>query len=136
MSQTASALCITATNPPRTPRPSAPSSDQRRERRRQGEFRMSVDTVRSIGGKPATFLTNESRETSDGWYRGSVVNFFPRGREATAEREVEEIYKHVLKGWVPDQPFITKTDLITAFGSCFAAHLEQHLRGHGYRTSI
>ena len=97
---------------------------------------MSVDTVRSIGGKVAAFLKPENQETSDGWYRGNVVNFFPRRRDRVPEQEPEEIYKHVLKGWVPDEPFITKSDLITAFGSCFAAHVEQHLRGHGYRTSI
>jgi hypothetical protein len=97
---------------------------------------MVAEVQVSVGGKLATFLKPENLETSDGWYRGSVVNFFPRERERTAERDPEEIFRHVLKGWVPDKPFISKDDFITAFGSCFAAHVEKHLRGRGYRTSI
>ncbi|HEX5704359.1 MAG TPA: GSCFA domain-containing protein [Pyrinomonadaceae bacterium] len=38
----------------------------------------------------------------------------------------------VLQGWLPERPFLNSRTRITAFGSCFAAHLVNYLRQIGY----
>lgn len=63
------------------------------------------------------------------WYRGEHCNFLP-DREAMAEPEA--LAKYVGYGWLPAAPFITRTDPITTFGSCFAAHISTYLREAGY----
>lgn len=90
----------------------------------------------SIGDKTADFLNDGETIEADGWYRGETTNFYPRNREPGSDRDIDNIYQHVLKGWEPAEPFIGKDDLITAFGSCFAAYIESNLRWRGYKTSI
>jgi len=63
------------------------------------------------------------------WYRGEHCNFLP-DREALATSDA--LAKYVGFGWLPDAPFITKSDPITTFGSCFAAHISGYLIKSGY----
>src|SRR5258706_2165225 len=65
------------------------------------------------------------------WYRGDHTNFYPKKVHLL---ESDALFKYVLKGYVPDQPFITKDDFITSFGSCFADYLRCHLMELGYKT--
>lgn len=87
-------------------------------------------TPASVGASTADW------NPSDGWYRPGSVHFHASGRDRSLERDYSEIKKHVLDGWLPAAPFITKDKLITAFGSCFAYHVEDFLRAKGYTTSI
>jgi hypothetical protein len=41
----------------------------------------------------------------------------------------------VLRGWAPDAPRIDRTTHVTAFGSCFAAHITRWLAARNYRVS-
>ncbi len=66
------------------------------------------------------------------YYRGEHCNWMPN--EANM-KELNAIENHILKGWLPTAPFITKTNLVTAFGSCFAAHIMNSLHGWGYNTA-
>lgn len=66
------------------------------------------------------------------WYRGANTNFIPSKPMLAEEGAVE---RHILAGWLPDSPFITKDTRITAFGSCFAAHISKWLAGNGYRVN-
>lgn len=45
------------------------------------------------------------------------------------------ITENFLHGIAPAEPFIRRTDGITAFGSCFAGHVSAHLHGLGYRVN-
>ena len=45
------------------------------------------------------------------------------------------IEKYVLAGWSPEQPFITKEDRITVFGSCFGRVVKILLKGKGYKMT-
>jgi hypothetical protein len=84
----------------------------------------------SVGGPIADWIEY------DGWYRPGVLQFFPHNRPRDNEKTVESIRKHVLDGWRPAAPFISRKHLITAFGSCFAFYVEELLRRAGYQTSI
>lgn len=70
---------------------------------------------------PANFIEH----TNDGWHRPG--QFYPK--------KLGDDILSVCDGWLPPKPFITKDHLITAFGSCFAINIEEHLRKNGYRTS-
>jgi hypothetical protein len=65
------------------------------------------------------------------WFRGDHVNYMP---SRTNLFEKNAIQDYVLKGWLPDRPFISKNHYITAFGSCFAVHVSNYLLNHGYRV--
>jgi hypothetical protein len=99
------------------------------------EAQTAVNRV-SIGGQTATWLNEEIAGRQDGWYRGRSINYYPAHRDRSRERDLEQMHRNVLAGWVPDKPFLTKDMMITAFGSCFAQRVENHLRQRGYRTSI
>lgn len=72
----------------------------------------------------------------DGWYRPDSTRFLAHRRDRSIETTVEEVTRHVLDGWLPPAPFITRDMLITAFGSCFAYRVETVLRAAGYTTSL
>lgn len=72
----------------------------------------------------------------DGWYRPDATHFHAWTRDRDSERSYEQIKKHVLDGWLPPAPFIDRQMMITAFGSCFAFHVENYLRSIGFTTSI
>lgn len=63
------------------------------------------------------------------WYRGEHCNF-----HVAKKHRADPLYydKYVLHGWTPEAPFIKKSDCITSFGSCFAAHVTHHLKERGY----
>ncbi len=72
-----------------------------------------------------------------GWYRGEHCNFAPRippmgPKDAKMGPLVRE---HVLKGWIPDVPFLTKETPIMTFGSCFASSVLNYLIEHGYTVA-
>lgn len=64
------------------------------------------------------------------FYRGEHCNFMPTKEETV--RSPEEIEQYILTGWTPDKPFITKSDQILTFGSCFADSVQNYLRTKGY----
>jgi len=66
------------------------------------------------------------------WYRGEHCNFLP-DRKALSQSDA--LARYVGQGWLPARPFITKTDPITTFGSCFAEHISSYLRRNGYTTA-
>src|SRR5215472_1605415 len=65
------------------------------------------------------------------WYRGEHTNFIPSKAEL---QEPDAVDKYILAGWLPRRPFINKTVPITAFGSCFAAHISEYLLAAGYKV--
>lgn len=74
---------------------------------------------------------NDRRTEGHEWYRGEQVNFMPSRTNLFEKNAVED---YVLKGWLPEKPFISKSDYITAFGSCFAQHVTTFLLDRGYNV--
>ena len=66
------------------------------------------------------------------WYRGEIINNFPKQADYFEPSFLREF---LLKGWMPDAPFLTRGTRITAFGSCFAANITRHLSSLGYDLS-
>ena len=76
--------------------------------------------------------TGNDRRTENGsWFRGESINFMP---SRTNLFEKNAIHDYVLKGWLPDCPFISKDHYITAFGSCFASYVSRFLVERGYKV--
>ncbi len=73
------------------------------------------------------------RTTHPSWYRGEHCNFVPSRRNLD---EPDAIEKYLLHGWLPEAPFISRSQVVTSFGSCFAEHISRFLRDHGYTTGL
>lgn len=65
------------------------------------------------------------------WYRGEVCNFYPLNK-----KEIQDLEKYLLKGFIPKEPFLNKKTKITAFGSCFAEHVSKYLCNRKYNVSF
>jgi hypothetical protein len=65
------------------------------------------------------------------WFRGEHCNFNPTKADL---QQPDAIDRHILAGWLPPAPFLTKAHGITAFGSCFAVHISEHLTARSYRV--
>ena len=76
-------------------------------------------------------MAGKKRRAHVTWYRGENTNFHPM-RDSLSEPNAIEDY--IGLGWFPDAPFISKSDYITAFGSCFASEVTRYLANNGYRV--
>jgi hypothetical protein len=65
------------------------------------------------------------------WYRGEHTNYNPTKVNLFEQGAIDQ---YILKGWLPEAPFIAKATPIVAFGSCFAAHISRYLRERGYNV--
>lgn len=84
---------------------------------------------------PTLIEEEEGREVTlhGSWYRGrGKMNFHPI--KAVRERTAEAVDRHVMPGWIPSKRFIDKKTRITAFGSCFAAHVSDYLMERNYNV--
>ena len=72
------------------------------------------------------------KKVSRTFWRGENTQFRP---SAIAMREPDAMSKYVLKGLMPDQPFIDKDTTIVAFGSCFAQHISGYLNTIGFNVA-
>ena len=88
---------------------------------------------RSNGGLNVLNFERGAHQTTfnGSWYRGKHTNFIPCKAEL---QEPDAVDKYILAGWLPRRPFINKAVPITAFGSCFAAHISEHLLAAGYNV--
>jgi len=66
-------------------------------------------------------------ETGKFWHLGTHCNRMPK-------KDAINVFEHILKGWVPQTPFITQKQHITTFGSCFATHVTSYLKGNGFNV--
>jgi hypothetical protein len=82
---------------------------------------------------PVVEITRSGRTAKfhGSWYRGGSTNFIPSKPELSAPGGVE---RFVLLGWAPPAPVIDKRSAVLAFGSCFAAHISDHLHDRGYHV--
>lgn len=95
--------------------------------RRWGSWaRRFISGSRGTLTKKAVFTDRVHRS----WYRGEHTNFYPYNRE-----QLLDLNQCVLRGWVPDRPFITKEQKIIAFGSCFAQHVSDWLGKRGFTVN-
>ncbi len=73
-----------------------------------------------------------STQKGGSFYRGEAFDIMPRAARMYSEAGIE---KHILKGWMPREPFIGPTTNIVAFGSCFAANIGRYLTNLGFDVS-
>lgn len=69
------------------------------------------------------------RKMSDTFFRGDTTNFYPQ--DLSLER-ADVLPEYIVKGWMPERPFLDKTSAIVAFGSCFATAIRWLLTKKGY----
>jgi hypothetical protein len=83
-----------------------------------------------------TFAVHEPDSTPKGFnrtfFRGEQCNFYPYDADFKRANFIE---KYVLKGIAPETPPIDRGAKITAFGSCFAQNIANHLAQAGYDLS-
>jgi hypothetical protein len=63
------------------------------------------------------------------WYRGESTNLLPDKEQLAADGAAE---RYILAGHLPQQPFIKKNTIVSAFGSCFASKIYEYLQDKGY----
>lgn len=63
------------------------------------------------------------------WHRGPQTNYFPSQAEL---RTADGALRHIVQGWAPAEPMITRSTVVTAFGSCFAEHISRWLHARDY----
>lgn len=71
------------------------------------------------------------RKMSDTFFRGEATNFYPH--DISLERE-DVLSTYIVKGLMPEAPFLDKTSAIVAFGSCFATEIRWFLTKKGYNV--
>lgn len=69
------------------------------------------------------------RKMSSTFFRGDVINYFPTAISYLSPSVVSD---YLVKGWMPDAPFIDKDARIVTFGSCFASNIAKFLNKIGY----
>lgn len=73
-----------------------------------------------------------TKHIGSSFFRGEHCNFNPYQADFAAP---DFLARYLLRGWLPEQPWIGPETRVTAFGSCFAGHISQHLAAIGYSTS-
>jgi hypothetical protein len=63
------------------------------------------------------------------FYRGETCNYNPYLTDHAAPGFAEQFLLH---GWQPPERFISRSTRITTFGSCFAQHINAHLKAIGF----
>lgn len=81
-------------------------------------------------GQPE-LASSPNATTNFTWYRGDSTEFLP---SSDALYSATGIQDYVVKGWSPGTPYITPATNITAFGSCFAAHISEWLSQRNYNV--
>jgi len=83
-------------------------------------------------GYSETFKDGNTTRRSGKFYRGENANFLPSDQ---TYKSSEIIDKYLVKGTVPQEPFIDVKTSIVAFGSCFANNISNFLQERGYNVS-
>lgn len=72
------------------------------------------------------------KKMSRTFWRGDNTQFRP---STSGMREANALSSHVLRGLMPEAPFIDKDTTIVAFGSCFAQHISNYLNTIGFNIA-
>ncbi len=89
----------------------------------------ALGTQETIGASPHG---QERKRIGSSFFRGEDCNFNPYGQDHCVPDFAQRFLLH---GWLPDGPFINATTKVTAFGSCFAENISNHLGSIGFDTS-
>ena len=100
------------------------------ERLRPGKAKKFEAKARAAGSDAVVIKMGSDRQLAHGtWYRGENTNYQPTKVNLHEANAIEDYF---LKGWLPEKPFITKQHYVTAFGSCFAAHMTNYLAKNNF----
>jgi hypothetical protein len=72
-------------------------------------------------------MGGETRRLNTSWYRGNDANFLPMKKDLYADLD-----EYIFKGFIPEEPIITKDSRIVTFGSCFAKEINVSLAMRGF----
>jgi hypothetical protein len=72
---------------------------------------------------------NKAVKPGASFYRGDTINIGPRRPDFDSEKGIPGF---ILKGWMPEKPFLGPDTNIVAFGSCFASNIGKYLQNLGY----
>lgn len=93
-----------------------------------------AEPAEAVKPKPSRFhIQGDHRGPGElhAWFRGPHMN----GRRPLRRMQrPQDMVEAVLKGWLPDAPWITPQTRITAFGSCFAANISSWLHRRNFRV--
>jgi hypothetical protein len=106
-----------------------PSILRREQEMRQIELSTRQPGLWSKDTKPGT--TGRHKKVHNSWYRGENTRFSPNLLDMESADAIEDF---ILKGWLPDQPYISENVNVTAFGSCFAENISKWLRQRNYKV--
>ncbi len=67
-----------------------------------------------------------------GYFRGEGASRMPFREDMRAPNAIADF---ILKGWMPQAPFITRDMDIVAFGSCFATNIGRYLASAGFNIA-
>ncbi|HEY1961408.1 MAG TPA: GSCFA domain-containing protein [Rhizomicrobium sp.] len=87
------------------------------------------EAARAEDSGPGLATPNRKRPK---FHRGDVVNYNPKIDDYRSPTFLQD---YLLRGWLPEAPFVTRETKVTAFGSCFAANITRHLAAIGYDLS-
>jgi hypothetical protein len=91
------------------------------------------DRMRRHLAKTYTAKVNgEERRIGSSFYRGDSANHAPYRGDVEKSSGIPDF---ILKGWMPDEPFIGADTNIVAFGSCFAANIGRYLASLGFQVT-
>ena len=76
-------------------------------------------------------LDGETKKMSATFYRGETVNFYPQ--DSSFDRD-DAVVTYLAKGLMPPEPMIGPDTVTVASGSCFAAHMSNHLSNLGFNV--
>jgi len=74
-------------------------------------------------------INGRERRIGQSFYRGEVASYMPWRGDLDRPKGIADF---ILKGWMPEQPFIDQQTNVVAFGSCFAGNIGRYLAGMGF----
>ncbi|WP_294534432.1 GSCFA domain-containing protein [uncultured Rhodoblastus sp.] len=94
-----------------------------------------INTLGSFGHQEmldASPVGEQNKTMGSSFFRGEHCNFVPYGQDHC---NLDFAGNFILKGWAPEKPIIAEKTKVTAFGSCFAENIGNHLAKIGFDTA-
>ncbi len=77
-------------------------------------------------------FNNKNHRLTVEWFRGDHTNYLPTKQDL--QEDDQALDKYILRGWLPESPFLRKNSNIIALGSCFAREISIYLAERGYTS--
>jgi len=71
------------------------------------------------------------KRVSGSFFRGATMNIYPN--DSSLDKSFA-LAQYLTRGWMPKEPYISKSAPIVAFGSCFAGNISKYLHKRGFNV--